>query len=228
MLELPVPETTVLARTLPPFTFGKPTGTGETWIRTCPVVQDPGHYTTQRGWCDPFKLLNDEDPEGILIASVLAQEGIDASFSGSLIVQADDEVKIEGTRGYGDKFMVGQVDLTVLPKETLDGVHQLYEAAAKHLGPVRMEWVQDKNGKTWIVQLHRGRTTSQGSIIHIGDASFYHRFEVSQGIDELRKLITRVQGRGEGIILVGHVGVTSHLGDLLRKAEIPSWIEQPG
>lgn len=226
MLDLPVPATTVFARHLPPFTFGKQTGTGETWIRTCPVVQDPGHYTTQRGWCDPFKLMNNEDPDGIRIASVLAQEGIDAAFSGSLIVQANGEVKIEGTRGYGDKFMVGQVELDVLPKGTLDCARQLYEDATKHLGPVRMEWVQDKDGKGWIVQLHRGKTTSQGSVIHKGEASRYHRFEVSQGIDELRKLITQVQGRGEGIILVGHVGVTSHLGDLLRKAEIPSRVEQ--
>lgn len=226
MLELPVPETTVFARHLPPFTFGKPTGTGEIWIRTCPVVQDPGHYTTQRGWCDPFKLLNDEDPTGTLIASVLAQGGIDAAFSGSLIVQADGETKIEGTRGYGDKFMVGQVKLAELPRETLESIHLLYEKAAKSLGPVRMEWVQEKSGKTWLVQLHRGQTTSQGAIIHNGEAALYHRFEVSSGIDELRKLIAQVQGRDEGIILVGQVGVTSHLGDLLRKAEIPSRIEQ--
>jgi hypothetical protein len=226
MLDLPVPATTVLPRNLSPFTFGKQTGTQETWIRTCPVVQDPGHYTTQRGWCDPFKLMNDEDPEGTRIASILSQEGIDAAFSGSLIVQADGEVKIEGTPGYGDKFMVGQVNLAVLPKETLDGVQQLYEEAAKSLGPVRMEWVQDKSGKTWVVQLHRGKTSTQGSIIHVGEASFYHRFEVERGIDDLRRLIAQVAGRGEGIVLVGHVGVTSHLGDLLRKAEIPSRIEQ--
>lgn len=228
MLDLPVPATTVFARHLPPFAFGKQTGTEETWIRTCPVVQDPGHYTTQRGWCDPFKLMNDEDPEGTRIASVLAQEGIDAAFSGSLIVQADGEVMVEGTRGYGDKFMLGQVELDVLPETTLDGVHQLYEEAAKRLGPVRMEWVHDKNGVTWVAQLHRGQTTSQGSVIHKGEAISYHRFEVSKGIDDLRKLIAEIQGRGEGVILVGHVGVTSHLGDLLRKAEIPSRIEQPG
>jgi hypothetical protein len=90
-----------------------------------------------------------------------------------------------------------------------------------------MEWVHDKNGETWLVQLHRGQTSSQGSVIHKGEASFYHRFDVTGGIDELRKKIAEVQGRGEGIILVGHVGVTSHLGDLLRKAEIPSRVEQP-
>ncbi|MGB9179063.1 MAG: hypothetical protein WCB68_07415 [Pyrinomonadaceae bacterium] len=226
-LGLPVPQTTVFPRFLPPFTFGKPTGTGETWIRTCPVVQDPGHYTTQRGWCDPFMLLKKEDPKGTRIASILAQEGIDAAFSGSLIVQADDNVKIEGTQGYGDKFMVGEVGTAMLPEETLSDVRRLYQRAMEHLGPVRMEWVHDKNQTTWIVQLHRGKTASQGSVIYKGKANRYHRFKVTRGIDELRKLITEVRGRGEGIILVGQVGVTSHLGDLLRKAEIPSRIEQP-
>jgi hypothetical protein len=226
MLGLPVPATTVFARHLPPFTFGRQTGTGESWIRTCPVVQDPGHYTTQRGWLDPFTLMHTEDPEGKNIASVLAQEGIDAAFSGSLIVQADGDTKIEGTSGYGDRFMLGEVQLAALPDETLTSVRGLYEAAARHLGPVRMEWVHDREGRTWIVQLHRGRTSSQGSIIHKGEAALYHRFDVSAGIDELRKLIARVKGRGEGIILVGQVGVTSHLGDLLRKAEIPSRVEQ--
>ncbi|HEX8128107.1 MAG TPA: hypothetical protein VF527_03330 [Pyrinomonadaceae bacterium] len=225
MLGLPVPATTVFARHLAPFTFGRETGTGETWIRTCPVVQDPGHYTTQRGWLDPFKLMHEEDPEATNIASVLAQEGIDATFSGSLIVQADGEIRIEGTRGYGDRFMVGEAQLSVLPEETLVEVRRLYEAAARHLGAVRMEWVHAKDGRTWIVQLHRGRTSSQGAVIHKGEASVYHRFDVTRGIDELRKLISAVEGRGEGIILVGQVGVTSHLGDLLRKAEIPSRVE---
>ncbi|HEV2912617.1 MAG TPA: hypothetical protein VGX92_04810 [Pyrinomonadaceae bacterium] len=224
-LGLPVPMTTVFARSLPPFSFGKQTGTGETWIRTCPVVQDPGHFTTQRGWCDPFKLLADEDPDGTQIASILAQEGIDASFSGSLIVQADGELKIEGTEGYGDKFMLGQVELAALPAEVTDGIRRLYEQARGRLGPVRMEWVRDKSGATWIVQIHRGITQSQGAVVFKGEASVYHRFDVARGIDELRELIARVRGTGEGIILVGNVGVTSHLGDLLRKAEIASRIE---
>jgi hypothetical protein len=224
-LGLPVPATIVFARHLAPFTFGRETGTGETWIRTCPVVQDPGRYTTRRGWLDPFKLMREEDPEATNIASVLAQEGVDAAFSGSLIVQADGEVTIEGTRGYGDRFMLGEVQLSVLPEETIARVRRLYEAASEHLGDVRMEWVSGRDGQTWIVQLHRGRTASQGSIIHRGEASFYHRFDVTRGIDELRRLIAAVEGRGEGILLVGQVGVTSHLGDLLRRAEIPSRIE---
>jgi hypothetical protein len=226
-LGLPVPRTTVIARGVAPFTFGRATGTGEVWIRTCPVEQDPGHFTTQRGWRDPFKLLEDEDPEAKYLASVLSQQGVDAAYSGSLVTQADGTPLIEGARGYGDRFMVGEAGREPLPEDVSDSMRARYEEARALLGPIRMEWVYDRAGSTWVVQFHRGATTTQGSVIHQGEASRYHRFEVSRGIDELRALISRVRGTGEGIILVGHVGVTSHLGDLLRKAEIPSRIEYP-
>src|SRR5205085_7477326 len=72
ILDLPVPATTVIPRFLAPFAFGNPTGTGELWIRTCPVEQDPGRFTTLRGWFDPFRLMANEDPKGEMIASVLA------------------------------------------------------------------------------------------------------------------------------------------------------------
>jgi hypothetical protein len=225
-LDLPVPATTVFPRFLAPFGFGRPTKTGEPWIRTCPLVQDPGHFTTQRGWCDPFQLMAQEDPKGKLIASILAQEGVDAAFSGSLVAEADGGLLIEGTPGYGDKFMVGLTGSHALPEHVLKAVRQRYEEAREQLGPVRMEWVYDKNDFTWIVQLHRGITTSQGSIIHQGEAEIYEKFDVTRGIDQLRMLIAEVRGTGKGIILVGNVGVTSHLGDLLRKAQIPSYLER--
>jgi hypothetical protein len=167
-----------------------------------------------------------EDPEGKLIASILAQEGVDAAFSGSLVVETDGDVLIEGTRSYGDKFMVGLTGAQALPDHVVKAVRQRYEEARRHLGPVRMEWVYDTNKFTWIVQLHRGITTSQGSIIHKGEAEIYERFDVTRGIDQLRALIAEVQGTDKGIILVGNVGVTSHLGDLLRKAQIPSHLER--
>jgi hypothetical protein len=226
-LGLPVPRTTVVARGVAPFTFGRATGTGEVWIRTCPVEQDPGHFTTRRGWTDPFGLLQAEDPEAKYLASVLSQHGVDAAYSGSLITQADGTPLIEGARGYGDQFMIGDAGAEQLPEDVSASVRARYEQARALLGPVRMEWVCDRDGLTWVVQMHRGATTTQGSVIHQGEAGRYHRFDVSRGIDELRALISRVRGKGEGIILVGHVGVTSHLGDLLRKAEIPSRIEYP-
>jgi hypothetical protein len=91
---------------------------------------------------------------------------------------------------------------------------------------VRFEWVYDGR-QPWAVQLHRGATLSSGRTVYPGQANTYHRFDVANEIEALRTLITKIKGTGEGIILVGNVGVTSHFGDLLRKAKIPSWIEPP-
>jgi hypothetical protein len=223
VLGLPVPATTVFPRFLPPFTFGKTTSSAETWIRTCPVEQDPGRYTTNRGWLDPFQLLAREDPDGTKIASVLAQEGVNARYSGSLIIEQDGAVNIEGVPGYGDDFMLGRA-MSVLPQPTKDSVFDLYRAAAAQLGPVRFEWVHDGE-KTWIVQLHKGATVSLGNIVYPGEPTLFHRFDVKEGIDSLRELIERIRNVNEGVIIVGEVGITSHLGDLLRKAKIPSRIE---
>jgi hypothetical protein len=49
----------------------------------------------------------------------------------------------------------------------------------------------------------------------------WHRFDPSRGLEGLRELIASV-GVGEGIEIAGDVGVTSHAGDLLRRAAIPS------
>ena len=105
-----------------------------------------------------------------------------------------------------------------------DSVLHLYHAAATHLGPVRFEWVYDGE-KTWIVQLHKGATASLGNVIYPGEPTSFHRFEVKEGIENLRKLIQRIK-KDEGIVIAGEIGITSHLGDLLRKAKIPSRIKR--
>lgn len=221
-LGLPVPMTRVFARSLPPFTFGIGTGSGETWIRTCPAEQDPGRYTTHRGWLDPFELLAREDPGGTKISSVLAQEAVCAEFSGSLIVESDGGITVEGVSGYGDQFMLGRSAGSV-PEPIGNSVRQLYYSAADQLGPIGFEWVHDGR-QAWIVQLHKGATLSLGKTIYPGEAKTFHRFDVRDGIESLRNLISNI-GPHEGITIVGEVGITSHLGDLLRKARIPSIIE---
>ncbi len=67
-----------------------------------------------------------------------------------------------------------------------------------------------------------------GRTIYPGEAASYRQFKVTDGIDALRALISEVQATGDGIMLVGDVGVTSHLGDLLRRARIPSLIRRSG
>lgn len=224
VLELPVPATVVIGRHVAPFRFGRSTGTAEFWIRTCPSEQLPGRFTTRRGWADPFALMAAEDPGGKLIASVLAQEGVRSVCSGALIASSNGEITVEGVRGSGEAFMQGEAPPEPLPQECVAAVLALYGRANQVLGPTRMEWVYD--GKSaWVVQLHRGAVPSAGPVLFPGQAHFYHRFEVEQGLEALRSLVDRVQGTGEGISLAGRVGITSHFGDVLRRARIPSRVE---
>jgi hypothetical protein len=225
MLGLPVPRTTVVPRALAPFSFGRSTGTGEVWLRTCPVEQVPGRFTTQRGWRDPYQLMNEEDPEGGAIASVLAQEGVESVYAGALITGPGGHI-VEGVRGSGIGFMIGRVAPEELPADVTRSVARLYESLAEVLGAARFEWVYDGK-EVWIVQLHRGPTETVGRVLHPGTASSYVGFDASRGLEELRALVARVQGTGQGIVLVGQVGVTSHFGDVLRRAKVPSHIESP-
>ena len=226
---LPVPRTTVITRTIAPFSFGQATASGETWFRTCPRVQVPGKYTTVRGWVDPFVLMAREDPTGEFIASILAQEGVDAVYSGAVVATEarngrPGAITIEGTRGFGDEFMVGRKKRDVLPGGIQAGVRRLYASVARRLGPVRFEWVADKR-RTWIVQFHRGASPSYGRVIFPGKPTTFRRFDVEAGLEPLRSLVEEVARTGEGIALVGDVGVTSHFGDVLRRARVPSFIE---
>jgi hypothetical protein len=228
LLGFRVPDTTVISRTVRPFRFGQPTDCAETWIRTAPRVQQPGKYTTHRGWIDPFKLMNAEDPTGEFIASVLAQAGVDAEYSGAAILSegvngAMGELTIEGTRGFGDEFMVGRKKRTRLPPRIQKEVERIFWEA-RNVGPIRFEWVAD-HSHIWIVQFHRGASPSAGRVIYPGEPSRYWRFDVEQGLEALRALVQKIEGTAEGVVLVGDVGVTSHFGDVLRRAQIPSYIE---
>jgi hypothetical protein len=222
---LPVPRTTVVPRAIAPFSFGNSTGTAEVWIRTCPKEPVPGFFTTHRGWIDPFKLLAEEDSEGVAITSVLAQEGVEALYSGALVSDENGNPIIEGIRGFGDDFMLGVSDTETLPDEIVNKVKEFYESVRANLGSVKMEWVFDGK-QVWVVQLHCGATLTSNEFIYPGSPANYRNFETKDGIGALRQLIADVQKTGEGIILRGNVGVTSHFGDVLRKAQIPSKIER--
>ncbi len=165
-----------------------------------------------------------EDPQGSAIASILSQASVEATYSGALVEGEKGETIIEGTRGYGEEFMTGQKQRVALPEQIVSSVKALHEKATAKLGAVRFEWVADEN-KVWIVQLHCVATKSYGRTIYPGNALSYHRFSVEQGLEALRGLIAKISGKNEGIVLVGDVGITSHFGDVLRRAEIPSEIE---
>jgi hypothetical protein len=220
LLGLPVPATTVVGRRVAPFRFGRPTGGGEPWLRTCPAEPVPGRFPTQRGWRDPFALLAAEDPSGTDLVAVLAQEGVHARWSGAALPGHDGGPVVEGVAGFGDGFMLARAAPARLPDRVVDDVGRVGARAADALGPVRFEWAHDGD-QAWVLQLHLAEAAASGTTIHPGTASRWHRFDPSLGLEALRELIASL-GAGEGVEVAGDVGVTSHAGDLLRRAAVPS------
>jgi hypothetical protein len=217
---VPVPRTLVIPRRVAPFSFGRETGSTEVWTRTCPVEPHPGLYTTVKGWTDPFALFQVEDPNDRVLASVLRQDAVVAGHSGAAIVGADGQLTIEGRRGEGDKLMLGLHKPEPLPSHVSDEVRAVHQRLSAALGPVRLEWVHD-GVRTWVVQLNLGATASTGSTLVPGDAETWVRFPVERGLARLRDTLNALP-TGAGIILVGEVGVTSHIADLVRKAGAPA------
>jgi hypothetical protein len=226
LLGLPVPATTVVGRRVAPFRFGRPTGGGERWLRTCPAEPVPGRFPTQRGWRDPFALLAEEDPAGTAIAAVLAQEGVPARWSGAAL--PDDGgglLLVEGVAGSGEDFMLARAAPAALPDRVLDDVRRLAARAAAALGPVRFEWAHDGD-QAWVVQLHLTTGAATATTIHPGTPTRWRRFDPSHGLERLRELVATL-APGEGVELTGDVGVTSHAGDLLRRAVVPARLGPP-
>jgi hypothetical protein len=226
-LGLPVPHTTVFSRSVAPFEFGIPTGSGEFWMRTSPEISDPGRFPTQRGWRDPFDLIGVLGPDGRKIASVVSQESVEATYSGALICRRDGTPIIEGVHGYGDMFMLGLEGRSPLPAEVTASVQALFHTASEKLGPVRLEWACDRHA-AWVLQLHCGLTTTEAQVIVPGEAEDWLPFRPADGLDALRDLIGRALASGAGIVVAGDVGLTSHIGDLIRQAGIPARISASG
>ena len=222
---LPVPATTVVGRRVAPFCFGRPTGSGERWLRTCPAEPVPGRFPTRRGWSDPFALLAAEDPDGTRLAAVLAQEGVAARWSGAAMPAAGGGLLVEGVEGFGDDFMLARAAPVPLPSRVADDVRRLGARAAAALGPVRFEWAHDGD-QAWVLQLHLATVAASATTISPGTPARWHRFDPAEGLERLRDLIASVPA-GEGVELTGDVGVTSHAGDLLRRAAIPARVAGP-
>ncbi len=222
---LPIPRTTVFARRVAPFSFGIPTGSFEVWTRTCPIEQEPGLFATVKGWTDPFKLLSLEDPSGLAIASVLSQSAVRACYSGAAIADRHGSPIIEGVRGEGNHFMLGQRSFEVLPPEIIADVEKTYVEAASAIGAVRFEWVHDGE-RVWIVQLHKGGTSSTAATLVPGEAAKWAVFDASRGLEELRRFLEGLP-HDVGVCVEGEIGLTSHFADLLRKTKRPARISKP-
>lgn len=221
LLGFAVPFTYVMPRAVPAFHFGKRVGTSDVWVRTCPKEQVPGKFATMKGWVDPFRLMQSEDPDGTSLASLIIQEGVEPNFSGAAATLESGEALIEGVKGVGTDFMLGNAAPEVIPHDVQAALRMIFDKARHRVGPIRFEWVYDGN-TPWVVQIHRQQELAPVAMIVPGDAKSFRRFETSLGLERLRHLISEVLETGEGIELVGKVGRTSHICDLLRQAKVPS------
>lgn len=233
LLGLNVPKTTVISRNVAPFTFGQPTGTYEKWIRTSPAKKEPGKYYTGFGWTDPFELINNEE-ERCSIVSVLSQNAVNALYSGAAFIRENEKNDlIEGVSGVGDLFMTGEEEKINLPTEVLKEVRKTCKEIREFIrlnliDEISIEWVYDGN-KVWVVQMNQldvGTTKKDElkQIIVNGTPSEYKKVYVRDGLENLRNIIEKNDRNDIGINLIGNIGITSHFGDLLRLANIPSYL----
>ena len=222
---IPVPFGTVVGRRVAPFSFGTHTNSKETWIRTAPIVQQPGRFTTTSEWVDPYELMQLEDPTNSMIQALIFQEGILARYSGATL-PGNQGVIIEGVMGKGDDFMAGTASPNSLPQNIYNDVKDIAALAETAIGcPVRIEWVHD-GIRPWVVQLHV--IPEALSILKKNDFSTVNQwviFNPIHGISELVETIKNVNPVTTGIKISGSIGITSHIGDLLRKNKITFVIE---
>lgn len=222
LMGAPVPRTVVIPRRIAPFSFGQSTGSAERWIRTSPFEPQPGLYTTHKGWLDPFQLLAKEDPEGMILASVLCQDAVNARFSGAAIVDQAGTLVVEGLKGEGDAFMLGTARPENLPADVLEDVRTLHSRISRLFGTVRLEWVHD-GARAWLVQCHIGATETLGDVLVPGKPEAWADFDINRGLEALRDFLDALP-EGDGVVLRGEVGATSHFADLVRRKGAPARI----
>jgi hypothetical protein len=218
-----VPRSVVVGRNIAPFSFGRRTFTGERWIRTCPPSPVPGKFTTADKWLDPFALLQHEDPSGNLISSVISQDGVDPKFSGTSYLLPEGSYAVAGVSGRGDLFMQGRRSPQVLPDRIIADVQAAASRLHERLGPVRLEWVHDGE-EPWILQLHLSDPHGIPEIFKAETASHWVRFNPDAGLDVLREMVRHAEATGDGIMVTRPVGVTSHVGEILRASGVPTRI----
>jgi hypothetical protein len=117
--------------------------------------------------------------------------------------------------------MLGAAQPERLPQSVIEVVENIHVRTSE-LGAVRFEWVHDGD-RAWVVQLHRGSTGSERGTLVQGNADQWFEFDVTRGLPALREILVNLKP-GSGLLLLGNVGLTSHIADVIRKAQIPARI----
>ena len=157
------------------------------------------------------------------IPSVILQSAIDSLYSGAAIYNSDNDYTIEGVNGTGDEFMLGNSQSINLPDFIISRVKDICKTFSTELNsPVKIEWGYTKD-TIWIFQLHKkDKAELNSKWIVKGEPKYWYDFNVNDGLEKLRELISRINSNEEGVKIHGYIGITSHVGDLLRNNKIIS------
>jgi len=157
------------------------------------------------------------------LSSIIVQDEVFARFSGALLTDRDGQPIIEGVTGFGDDFMLGRVGPSDLDSNLVNRLRHLHMTLLNYVGSVRAEWVFDGE-RIWVIQVQQETAVSSGQTIVPGEVESECEFDVSRGLSGLRELVDLIRGNRVGIKLIGNVGMTSHIADVLRRNRIPSRI----
>jgi hypothetical protein len=222
LCDVAIPYTLVVNENFGVFPIGDPLGSSDDndwWYRTCPAVRKPGKLPTKYGQANIFELHSAETP------SVIQQMDVGAEYSGSFIKATNGICVVEGVKGHGDKFMVGEQTGSDVPKHVMVTVEKIANLLEDFLGDtVEIEWASDGDQMLHILQLSVGNTIKSLDVIVPGkfnkDTAVYFDAD-TQTLQDLEQIIANYNSDG-GILIKGRFGLTSHLAHLLIDSGIPS------
>jgi hypothetical protein len=116
--------------------------------------------------------------------------------------------------------MLGTARPENLPADVLEDVRTLHSRISRLFGTVRLEWVHD-GARAWLVQCHIGATETLGDVLVPGEPKAWADFDVNRGLQALRDFLNALP-EGDGVVLRGEVGATSHFADLVRRKGAPA------
>ncbi|MBD3177844.1 MAG: hypothetical protein GF320_21935 [Armatimonadia bacterium] len=215
-----VPRTRVITRGGLVFAFGPRPGRREDddirpWWRTCPRVREPGRHPTWHGYeTDPIAMLGRLNSD---VASVLIQEPIPAEYSGAASWRPGEPVLIEGVEGEGEDYMLGQEAPTELPGAVVEQVERVVQGFRHAIESGEIEWVRGSHGVVVVVQLHSRVPDSMYREVE----ESWKRVHPGGGIRAVRSAAEAAQREGVGVALTRPVGRTSHMAQILDRAEVP-------
>lgn len=233
-----VPHTQVFVRSrkIKPFSFGcERQADNLVFTRTCPAVPVHGKFSTVDYYHDPYDLMEQDDPEGNTVVSCLMQDAINATYSGKCIGQGaeSDSPIVEGVRGFGMSYMEGKQNPDTLDKAVVSRIGDVYRQIKYNLKyrlspDVSFEFVLDQRNRGFIVQLQLTSNlfnTVSGEInLKDIDRPLLEFNATSQSLDDLRNLVSTAEKEDKGIRVLGNVGLTSHIADILRNSRVPIFI----